>query len=291
MRDVLSQRVFGPERLVNLTRHALVHGILFSLGFVWLIPSLGLLVTSFRPRNEIATSGWWTALQQGTFTIQNYREVLTVQGFEVNFLNSLIITVPSTLFPIMIAALAGYALAWHRFRGRDFIFLAVVALLVVPLQLTWVPVLKIFNLLGITGSFVGIWLAHTAYGLPFAVFLLRSFIAELPGEVFESARMDGASEFQIFFFIVLPLSTPALASLAIFQFLWVWNDLINALVFLQDPGKYPLTAAIQSLLGSFGSEWHLLAAGSYGSMFIPLLVFLALQRYFVKGITAGGVKG
>lgn len=272
-------------------RRGVLHGVLIALGLVWAVPSLGLLVTSLRPRADIATSGWWTALGHGALTLANYREVLAVQGFAGNFVNSLVITVPATVLPIAIAALAGYALAWHRFPGRDAVFLAVVALLVVPLQVTWVPVLRLFNALGITGTYVGIWIAHTAYGLPFAVFLLRNFMAELPGALFESARMDGASELRIFVSVVLPLSTPALASLAIFQFVWVWNDLINALVFLQDRARYPLTAAIQGLLGTYGSEWHLLAAGSFVSMSLPLLVFLALQRHFVRGLTAGGVKG
>ncbi|MBI4081476.1 MAG: carbohydrate ABC transporter permease [Candidatus Lambdaproteobacteria bacterium] len=274
-----------------MTRRGAVHATLLLVGAVWLVPTLGLFVTSWRPSADVAASGWWTALPGGTFTAGNYREVLTVRGFEISLLNSVLIALPATLLPIVFAAPAAYALAWHRFRGRRFAFLAVVALLVVPLQLTWVPILKLFNLLGLTGSFVGIWLAHTAFGLPFAIFLLHDFMAELPGAVFESARIDGASELRLFLTIVLPLSTPALASLAIFQFVWVWNDLINALIFLQDRGKYPLTAAIQGLLSSYGSEWHLLAAGSFVSMSVPLLVFVALQRHFIRGLTAGAVKG
>ena len=180
---------------------------------------------------------------------------------------------------------------WLKFRGRDALFLAVIALLVVPLQTTWVPVLQMYNVLNLTGTYTGIWLAHTAYGLPFAIFLLRNFFAGLPEELIDSAMIDGASDLGIFFRIVVPLSVPAIASLAIFQFTWVWNDLMNALIFLQDPAKYPLTRSIQNLLGQYGSEWHLLAAGAFVTMSMPLLVFFSLQRYFVRGITAGAVKG
>jgi alpha-glucoside transport system permease protein len=169
--------------------------------------------------------------------------------------------------------------------------LLVIALLVVPLQTTWMPVLRIYNHLGLTGTWAGIWLAHTAYGMPFAVFLLRNFFAGLPGELLDSARVDGASEVGIFFRIAVPLSMPAIASLAIFQFVWVWNDLMNALIFLQDPTKYPLTIGIMNLLGQYGSEWHLLAAGAFITMSVPLLVFFSLQRYFVRGVTAGAIKG
>ncbi len=288
MRTAAAYPLRSPARIAG---RVLAHGILVLLGLLWLVPSLGLFVTSWRSPSDIAASGWWNALVEWRYTMANYGEVLSARGFANNFLNSLIITVPSTLFPIAVGALAGYALAWMRFRGREFIFLGVMALLVVPLQLTWVPVLRLFNTFGLTGTFAGIWLVHTAFGLPFAVFLLRNFIAELPGSFIESARVDGASELMIFSRIVLPLSLPALASLAIFQFVWVWNDLMNALIFLQIRDKYPLTAAIQSLLGQFGSEWHLLAAGSFVAMSVPLLVFFALQRYFVRGITAGGVKG
>jgi len=270
----------------------LVRSILVILVAVaWLVPTLGLLITSFRPQADIAASGWWRILAAPRFTLDNYGGVLTARHFINNFINSFIITVPSTVLPIVVAALAAYSFSWLHFRGRNLVFLFIVALLVLPLQETWVPVLRMHSKLGLTGHFPAIWLAHTAYGLPFAIFLLRNFFSELPRELFEAAKVDGVTEYGIFRSIVLPLSVPALASLGIFQFVWVWNDLMNALVLLQDLKKFPLTVAIQSLLGSYGSEWNLLASGAFISMSIPLLVFFLLQRYFVQGLTAGAVKG
>jgi len=270
----------------------LLRGLLVVLvALAWLMPTVGLLVTSFRPQADIATSGWWKVLGQWRFTGENYRAVLTSRHFFTNFVNSVIITVPATVLPIAIAALAGYSFAWLRFKGRNVIFMVIVALLVLPLQETWVPVLRMQSALGLTGKYLAIWLAHTAYGLPFAVALLRNFFSELPRELFEAARMDGYSDLGVFRSIVLPLSVPALASLGIFQFVWVWNDLMNALVLLQDLHKFPLTVAIQGLLGQYGSEWNILASGAFISMSVPLLVFFLLQRYFVQGITAGAVKG
>jgi len=295
-------------RPLRLLGRSVLHAALIGIALVWLAPSLGLFITSWRPPGEIAASGWWTTLGRPVFTAGNYDQVLTAQGFGRSFLNSLLITVPSTFLPVALAALAGYAFAWLRFRGRDAIFLVIIALLIIPLEATWVPVLRMFNnpvgyfglggvplLAGVnlrlTGSFAGIWLAHTAYGLPFAIFLLRNFFAGLPRELFESAKIDGASNFVIFRRIALPLSVPAIASLTIFQFMWVWNDLMNALIFLQDATKRPLTVSIQALIGSYGAEWHLLAAGAFVTMSVPLVVFFALQRYFVRGITAGAIKG
>lgn len=279
------------SRLVQMTNRGLLHIVLVGIGLLWLVPTVGLFVTSWRTRADIAATGWWNALFQFRYTVENYSEVLEARDFGDGFINSFIISIPSTVFPILIGALAAYALAWLKFRGRDALFLIVIALLVVPLQTTWVPVLQMFNLFNITGTFAGLWMAHTAYGLPFAIFLLRNFFIGLPEELFDSAKIDGASDLGIFFRIVVPLSVPAIASLAIFQFTWVWNDLLNALIFLQDPAKYPLTRTIQNLLGQYGSEWHLLAAGAFVTMSMPLLVFFALQRYFVRGITAGAVKG
>jgi len=261
------------------------------IALAWLVPSVGLLVTSFRPQSDIASSGWWRVVAEPRFTDENYARVLTAQHFFNNFINSFIITIPATILPIIIAALAAFSFAWMSFRGRNLIFLIIVALLVLPLQETWIPVLRMQSALKLTGSYLAIWLAHTAYGLPFAIFLLRNFFSELPKELFEAAHMDGYSDLGVFWKIVLPLSVPALASLGIFQFVWVWNDLMNALVLLQDLHKFPLTVAIQNLLGSYGSEWNLLASGAFISMSIPLLVFFLLQRYFVQGLTAGAVKG
>jgi alpha-glucoside transport system permease protein len=208
-----------------------------------------------------------------------------------SFLNSLIITIPGTVVPIMVAAFAAYAFAWMRFPGRNALFIFVVALLVVPVQMTLIPVLRLLTDLNLSGTFPAIWLAHTGYGLPFAIFLLRNFFGALPKELMESARLDGASNMRIFFRLVLPLSVPALASLAIFQFLWVWNDLLVALVYLQNPELAPMTLTINNLVSSFGTEWQLLTAAAFISMALPLVVFFSLQRYFVQGILAGSVKG
>ena len=284
------------DRVAAWTGAGLGHVVLLVIGLFWLIPSLGLLMTSFRSRADIAASGWWRALAEGRLGVENYIAVLTrgdlpPPGFARNFLNSFIITVPSTILPVIVAALAAYAIVFTGLRLRNAIYLGIVALLVVPLQITWIPVLQIFNEIGLTGSWLGIWLAHAAYGTCFAVFLLRNFFVEIPEEVIEAARADGAEHVQVFLRIVLPLSLPALASLAIFQFVWVWNDLMNALIFLQDKSKYPLTVGVQTLLGQYGNEWHLLSAGAWLTISVPLIVFFALQRYFVRGLTAGAVKG
>jgi len=277
------------SRAINLSRWA-VHITLFVLAVIWLVPTVGLLITSFRPRDAIAASGWWTAFAPARFTLENYALVLNSQGMGDSFINSFKITLPSTLFPIFFASLAGYALAWIEFKGRNLLLMIIIALLVIPIQTTLVPVLRLFNQFGINGSFAGIWLAHTAYGMPFAIYLLRNFFASLPRELMESAKIDGATEWTIFFRIVLPLSVPAIASLAIFQFMWVWNDLLLALIFMSDPVNQPVTVRIQAMLGTYATEWHLMSAAAFISMSVPLLVFFALQRYFVTGLTAGAVK-
>ena len=282
-------------RLTHVVTRGGVRIVVIAVAVLWLIPSIGLLITSFRTRAASSQHGWWE-VWEGGFTLDNYDQVLNSSdlpppGFSDNFLNTMIISIPGTIFPILVAAVAAYAFAWLDFRGRDWIFLGVVALLVVPLQVTWVPVLKIFNGLNLTGSFTGIWLAHTAYGLPFAIFLLRNFMADIPRDLIEASRVDGASNLRIFTQIILPLSMPALAALAIFQFVWVWNDLMNAIVFLQTPEKFPLTVGIRNLLGQYGNEFNLLSAGAFISMTVPLIVFFTLQRFFVRGITAGAVKG
>ena len=283
-------------RLITWTNSGLVHLILVILGLVWLTPSLGLLITSLRSRADIAQSGWWTSILEWRFNLENYVEVLNNSelpspGFKENIINSIIITVPSTILPIIVASLFAYVIVFTKLRIRNFLYLLIIALMVVPLQVTWFPVLSLYKFFDITGSWTGIWLAHTAYGTPFAVFLLRNFFSEIPEEIIESARIDCNNHFQIFTRIVLPLSLPALASLAIFQFVWVWNDLMNAIVFLQNVEKYPLTVGIQKLLGHYQNEWHLLAAGAWLTMLVPLIIFFALQRYFVRGVTAGAVKG
>jgi len=244
----------------------------------------------------VLSTGWWTVFRNpflsGQFTLENYRSVLTAQSMGRAFLNSVIITVPGTLLPVLVAALAAYAFAWMDFPLRRTLFIIVVGLLVVPLQMTLIPILRLYNRTHLAGTFPGIWLAHTGYGLPLAVYLLRNFFAEIPRDLFESAFLDGASRWTAFTKIVLPLSVPALASLAIFQFIWVWNDLLVALVYLGGTEKVaPLTVRLSSLVNSLGQNWHLLTAAAFISMALPLVIFLSLQRYFVRGILAGSVKG
>lgn len=353
-----------------------VNGTLFLLVFIWTIPTLGIFVSSFRNRNDIATSGWWNILPHrewqptkeidpraegldpdgvmeiegatGTFqefrdgietpdgkrvtwignkrigrvevqeqvwavswdfSLDNYKQVLGGQDFEFTkpdgtvevvpgdnminaFLNSLAVAIPSTVIPILIAAFAAYAFAWMNFPGRKWMFVLVVALLVVPLQIALVPILRDYKALELNGTFLAIWLAHTGFGLALATYLLYNYISSLPRETLESAFIDGASHFTVFTRLILPLSVPALASFAIFQFLWVWNDYLVALVFLGGNPEFELvTQRMAAIVGSRGSEWHLLTAGAFVSMVLPLLVFFSLQRYFVRGLLAGSVKG
>ena len=355
----------------------LVNGALLLLVIVWSIPTFGLLVSSFRSRFDIQTSGWWTVfphrewvtvaesdpkvlgldpdgvmevegvtgtfdqLREGVaspdgktrvtwvgnrrlgrievqrrewtvtwdFTLDNYKQVLIGKSLEVQqpdgtvevvpgqdmtqaFLNSLAVTIPSTVIPILIAAFAAYAFAWMQFPGRRVLFILVVGLLVVPLQIALVPILRDYKALNLNGTFLAIWLAHTGFGLALATYLLFNYIVTLPREILESAFIDGASHFTIFQRLVLPLSVPALASFAIFQFLWVWNDYLVALTFLGvDPNFKVVTQRLADMTGTFGNDWHLLTAGAFVTMILPLVVFFALQRYFVRGLTAGSVKG
>jgi alpha-glucoside transport system permease protein len=263
--------------------------------FLWTLPTAGLLVSSFRNPLLITRSGWWEGLVNlfgaDQWTVANYVQVVTSEGMGASFLNSLIVTVPSTVIPITIAAFAAYAFAWIPFPGRGFLFIIVVALLVVPLQMALIPILRIYAGASLYGTFVGIWLAHTAFGLPLAIFLLYNFISQLPRDLFESAAIDGASHFQTFIRVVVPLSVPALGAFTIFQFLWVWNDLLIALVFLGPGGDVQIMpTALFNMIGSRGGSWHLLTAGAFVTMAVPLFVFLLLQRAFVRGILAGSVK-
>jgi alpha-glucoside transport system permease protein len=278
------------ERVRRVLAASPVHLTLWAIAVVWLAPTIGLLVTSFRPQADILSSGWWTVMSSPSFTLENYKEVLTSQGMFGAFLNSLQIAIPATLFPLLIAALAGYALAWIRFPFRDTTFLLIITLMMIPVQIGFIPLVRVLGNAGLTDGFVAVWLAHGAFALPFGIFLLRNFFITLPGSLVEAARIDGASEWKIFRSIVIPLSVPAIASLGIFQFLWVWNDLLMALVFIQNPAANPMTRQIQSLLSQYGTEWHLLAAGAFLLMLVPLLVFFSLQRFFVQGLLAGGVK-
>jgi len=280
-------------RLLRQLQGLPLHLVIILICLIWITPTLGLLISSFRPANLVATTGWWEAFKSPfQFTLDNYRQVLTTNNMAPSFVNSLMIAIPSTVIPIMIAAFAAYAFAWMEFPGRQVLFVVVVGLLVVPLQMTLIPVLRVYTTLGITGTFVGVWLAHAGYGLPFSTYLLRNFFGGLPREMFESAYLDGATPFTAFFQLALPTSVPALASLAIFQFMWVWNDLLVALIYLGGAPKVaPMTLTIANLTNSLGQGWQLLTAAAFISMMLPLVVFFSMQRYFVRGILAGSVKG
>ncbi|MCD6574918.1 carbohydrate ABC transporter permease [Candidatus Aerophobetes bacterium] len=284
------------KRTGRILSRVLLHTTVIFIAFLWLIPTVGVLVTSFRPAQDVGNSGWWTVFENiftsARFTLMNYKLVISRLGIGRAFLNSFIITIPSTIIPLVVALFAAYALAWMRFFARPFIFMVMIALLVVPLQLTFIPILYIFNKLSLAGTFPGIWLAHTGYGLPLAIYMLYNFISGLPEEIIDSASIDGASPFYTFLRIVLPLSVPIIASLVIFQFLWVWNDLLVALIYLGGtPDVAPITVQISSLVGSYGQDWELLTAAVFISIIPSILVFFGLQRYFIRGILTGSIKG
>ncbi|MFQ6146811.1 carbohydrate ABC transporter permease [Streptomyces seoulensis] len=268
----------------------LVQAFLVLIGLIWLTPLAGLFVSSLRSSEETAEGGWWTALSHpGQLSFDNYSALLKNAGITQAFWNTVLISVPATVLVVVIAALAGYAFAWLDFPGREALFLLVVALLVVPVQIGLLPVAKLFGQLGLFGTIPGVVLFHVAYGLPFAVFLLRNYFAEMPKEMLEAARMDGGGEWRIFAQLVLPVARPAIASLAIFQFLWVWNDMLVALLFA-DSSSQPLTVQLQSQVRQFGSNIDVLAPGAFVSLVVPLVVFFAFQRHFVQGVMAGSVK-
>jgi alpha-glucoside transport system permease protein len=272
---------------------AALHTALIIVCLIWLLPTVSLFVSSLRPANEVLTTGWWNAFRLPfQFTLDNYREVLFENNMGQSFLNSLFITIPATIIPILVAAYAAFAFAWMDFPGRNALFILVVGLLVIPLQSALIPVLQLSTNVGITGTFPAVWLAHTGFGLPFAIFLLRNFFGALPKEMFESAYLDGASPTTAFFRLVLPLSVPAIASLVIFQFMFVWNDLLVALILVGGTADVaPMTVTIANLVNSLGQGYHLLTAAAFISMILPLVVFFGLQRYFVRGILGGSVKG
>jgi alpha-glucoside transport system permease protein len=279
------------DRASPLARTALLAIIL-----IWTIPTLGLLVSSFRSEEAVTSTGWWSVFANPfdftQWTLENYAEVLFGNGMANAFFNSLVVAVPATVIPIAAAAFAAYAFAWMDFRGREVLFVVFVGLLVVPLQVAFIPLLQVYGQLGWNGSFLAVWLAHAGFGMPLAVYLFRNYIGSLPAEVVESARVDGAGHFQVFWRLMVPLSVPVLAAYAIFQFLWVWNDLLVALVFLGGREEVEVvTLNLAGMIGSQGQAWHLLTAGAFITMTVPMIVFFSLQRYFVRGLTAGSVKG
>jgi alpha-glucoside transport system permease protein len=271
-----------------------LHFVIILISVIWLLPTVTLLFTSVRSIQDINTSIWWTLLwKPQQFTLENYRTVLHTAGsigMGQAFLNSLIITIPSTILPITFAAGAAYAFSYLRFPLRNTLFLTLVGLQIIPLQMLLIPLLRLFTDLHITGTYPALWIAHTAFGLPLAIYILRNFMSGIPYDLLESARIDGAGDLRIFTRIILPLITPAIAAVAIFQFMWVWNDLLVALVF-SGPTTAPMTVIIRTLVGAYGQGWHLMSAAAFISMALPLIIFFALQRYFVTGLTAGAVKG
>ena len=292
--DTRSQAPSGAGTRSRFLGRLPIHAFVIFLMIIWLIPTIGLFINSFRTPGDAADSGWWTALfPPEALSFDNYAYVLERNGIGQAFINSFFIAVPSTVIPVLVAAFAGYAFAWMRFPGRNILFLAVVGLLVVPLQTTFIPILQLFRPLGWNGEFIAVWLAHTGYGLPFAIYLLRNFMGDLPREVFESADIDGAGWATKFFRLALPMTIPAIAALAIFQFLFTWNDLLVAFVFIgaSRPDNLPLTVLVANLVNSTGGGAQYLAAAAFLTMAVPLIVFLFLQRYFVRGLTGGAVKG
>ena len=263
------------------------------LGVLWTVPTFGLALSSIRPERAIKTTGWWTFFSNPEFTLDNYRAVLGSDGGNLgqSFVNSIVITVPAVVIPLCLAALAAYAFAWVDFRGRNILFVGVFALQIVPIQVTLIPLLKLYGQTGLANSFYTVWLSHSCFALPLAIFLLHNFMREIPRELIEAARMDGAGHVTILLRVLLPLLTPALAAFGIFQFLWVWNDLLVALTFTSNPELRPLTVGLANLAGTRGNAYHLLTAGAFVAIIVPVAVFLSLQRYFVRGLLAGGLKG
>ncbi len=291
----------AQKRLTS--RGATIAAIIIAI--IWTIPTFGLLVTSFRPGADSSNSGWWTVFVKPGFTLSNYFDALTSGGTALtlgaSFLNSVAIAIPATVIPIAIATLAAYAFAWIPFKGRGILFVFVFALQIVPIQMALVPLLSLFSrglegvfpgftLRDVDHSFATVWIAHAIFAMPLAIFLLHNFISEIPNEIVEAARVDGAGHGQTFFRIIIPLSTPAIASFAIFQFIWVWNDLLVATIFAPST-SLPLTQTLNSLSGSWGDKWYLQSAGAFISIIVPLIVFFSLQRFFVRGLLAGATKG
>ena len=304
-RDTRRHEAMARKRLTS--KGATIAAI--SIAFFWNIPTFGLFITSFRPGSDTQSTGWWTVFTDPSFTLENYRLALTSGGtaltLAASFLNSLAITIPVVLFALAIASLIAYAFAWIDFKGRNFFFIFIFALQIVPLQMALVPLLSLFSrgltinevtifpgfdLRGVEHSFATVWIAHVIFAMPLAIFLLHNFIAEIPHEVIEAARVDGAGHGQVFFRLILPLAAPALASFAVLEFIWVWNDLLVATIFAPS-SSLPLTQSLNSLSGTWGDQWFLQSAGTFISILVPLIVFFLLQRFFVRGLLAGATKG
>jgi alpha-glucoside transport system permease protein len=278
------------SRVVNRLGGGLAQLALIVIALLWLLPTFGLFIASLRPETDNAESGWWQVFARPSqLTFKNYGDLLGNDTMTQAFVNTLLITVPTTILVVVVAALAAYAFAWIEFPGRDWLFIGVVALLVVPVQVGLIPVADLFRTLNLFGTIPGVVLFHTAFGLPFAIFLLRNYFAGIPRDLLEAARMDGGTEWTIFLRVIFPLGGPAIASLGIFQFLWVWNDLLIALIFAGRDSQ-PLTVAIQQQVRQFGANIDIIAPGSFVSLIVPLVVFFAFQRYFVQGVLAGSVK-
>ncbi len=285
--------------------------ILLLICLLWTLPTIGVFITSFRNKDAVSTTGWWQSFSTpNSFTVDNYVQVLGGQRYKVSgdagnavikkgasmasaFLSSVAVTLPSVIIPIFIAAAAAFGFAWLNFKFRKPLFGIIIALLVVPLQISLVPVLRDYQKIGLNGTYLGVWLAHTGFGLPLATYIMFNYISTIPRSILESSFMDGASHFTCFVRLILPLSIPVLASFAIFQFIWVWNDLLVALVFMSGAGQgmEVVTVRLMNMAGTRGSDWHFLTAGAFVSLILPLCVFLSLQKYFVKGLLAGSVKG
>ena len=280
----------AAQHILAVFNSSIVNVVLLIVAVFWLVPTVGLFFTSLRTSGDIAASGWWTVFTApAQLTIENYANLLSNPTITGSFWNTIVIAVPTTILVVMLGAIAAYGFAFLHFPGRDWLLIVVIILLAVPLQVALIPLARLFGTLGIFGSVFGVILFHTAFGLPFAIFLLRNFFTQVPTELLEAARIDGAGDWRIFFRVILPLGLPAIASLAIFQFLWTWNDMLVALIFTNSESQ-PLTVAIQSQLRQYGANLDVLSTGAFVSMIVPLIVFFAFQRYFVQALLAGSQK-
>jgi len=269
-----------------------LHLVIAIFVAIWIVPTLGLIINSFRSVSDMSNAGWWTVLfPPHGFSLASYQQVLETENVATSIVNSVLITLPATVIQLAIATMGAYAFAWMKFPGKDLFFIVIVGLMIVPIQMTLIPVLQIFKVTGLAGTFIAVWLAHSGYGLPFEVFLLRNYLGGLPREIFESAEVDGAGHAVRFLRIAVPMTVPAIASLTIFVFLGVWNDLLVSLTFLGSSPNRPFTVVITQLVTSLGGGWQFLTAAAVLQMSLPLAVFIFLQRYFVRGITSGSVKG